>query len=149
MTNGCFDVLHVGHVTYLQQAREQGDCLVVALNSDSSVRGLGKGDDRPIFGQEQRAMMLAALEVVDYVVIFEESTPLKVIETVRPDLLVKGGTYRTEEIVGKAEVEAYGGEVRALGEVPGISTTQIIQLIRGEPGPDLKPFVPPQERKAG
>ncbi|MBD3674138.1 MAG: D-glycero-beta-D-manno-heptose 1-phosphate adenylyltransferase [Planctomycetaceae bacterium] len=149
LTNGCFDVLHVGHVTYLQQAREQGDCLVVALNSDASVRGLGKGDDRPIFAQEQRAMMLASLEAVDYVVVFDEATPHRVIETVRPDLLVKGGTYKPEEIVGKEVVESYGGEVRALGEVPGISTTEILRLIRGEPSPPLQPFVPPPERKAG
>ena len=149
LTNGCFDVLHVGHVTYLQQAREQGDCLVVALNSDESVRSLGKADDRPIFGQEQRAMMLSALEAVDYVVIFGEATPHSVIETVRPDLLVKGGTYKPEEIVGKEVVEAYGGEVRALGEVPGISTTEILKMIRGEPSPPLQPFVPPPERKAG
>lgn len=149
MTNGCFDVLHVGHVSYLQQARELGDCLVVAINSDQSVRGLGKGDDRPIFGQEQRAMMLSALEVVDYVVIYDEATPHHVIESVQPDLLVKGGTYRPEEIVGKEEVEAYGGEVRALGVVPGISTTEILRLIRGETVPPLKPFIPQDERIAG
>ncbi|MDB4786848.1 D-glycero-beta-D-manno-heptose 1-phosphate adenylyltransferase [Planctomycetaceae bacterium] len=149
LTNGCFDVLHVGHVTYLQQAREQGDCLVVALNSDSSIRGLEKGDDRPIFAQEQRAMMLASLEAVDYVVVFDEQTPHQVIETVKPDLLVKGGTYLPEEIVGKEVVEAYGGEVRALGEVPGISTTEILRLIRGEPAPPLQPFIPSEERKAG
>ena len=111
-------MLHVGHVTYLQQARQQGDCLVVALNSDSSIRGLGKGDDRPIFAQEQRAMMLASLEAVDYVVVFNEQTPHNVIETVKPDLLVKGGTYLPEEIVGKEVVEAYGGEVPSIGRSP-------------------------------
>ena len=94
-------------------------------------------------------MMLAALEVVDYVVVFDEATPLNVIDTVRPDLLVKGGTYLPEEIVGKSEVEAYGGEVRALGEVPGISTTEILKMIRGETGPELKTFIPQPERKAG
>ena len=93
--------------------------------------------------------MLASLEAVDYVVVFDEQTPHQVIETVKPDLLVKGGTYLPEEIVGKEVVEAYGGEVRALGEVPGISTTEILRLIRGEPAPPLQPFIPSEERKAG
>ncbi|HUG18610.1 MAG TPA: D-glycero-beta-D-manno-heptose 1-phosphate adenylyltransferase [Planctomycetaceae bacterium] len=149
LTNGCFDVLHVGHVTYLQQAADEGDCLVVALNSDSSVRGLGKGDDRPVFGQDQRAMMLAALEAVDYVVVFEEATPHNVLSVVKPDLLVKGGTYSPEEIIGKELVEEYGGQVKSLGVVEGISTTDILKLIRGEAAPALKPFRPRKELKAG
>jgi D-beta-D-heptose 7-phosphate kinase / D-beta-D-heptose 1-phosphate adenosyltransferase len=149
MTNGCFDVLHVGHVTYLQQAAREGNCLVVALNSDASIRELGKGEDRPVFGQDQRAMMLAALEAVDYVVVFEEATPHRVLEVVRPDLLVKGGTYAPEEIVGKELVESYGGQVKALQLVHGISTTDILKLIRGEDAPNLRPFRPREERKAG
>lgn len=149
LTNGCFDVLHCGHVTYLQQAAAEGDCLVVALNSDSSVRGLGKGDDRPIFGQQQRAMMLAALEAVDYVVIFEQATPHDVILTLQPHVLVKGGTYRPEEIVGRELVEEYGGVVKALGAVPGISTTEILKLIRGQEEPGQTVEFPPEQRKAG
>lgn len=132
LTNGCFDVMHVGHVSYLQEAAKEGDCLVVALNSDSSVRQLGKAPDRPVFPQENRAAMLAALEAVDYVVVFEEETPHAVIEQVRPDLLVKGGTYSVEEVIGRELVETYGGKVKVLGEVPGISTTEVVRRLRGE-----------------
>eukprot|EP00913_Durusdinium_trenchii_P008975 g8441.t1 len=137
MTNGCFDVMHVGHMTYLQQAAREGDCLVVAVNSDSSVRQLDKAPDRPVFPQEQRAAMLAALESVDYVVVFDESTPHAVIDRLHPELLVKGGTYTVDEIVGRELVESYGGQVKALGEVPGISTTEVIRRLRGEPRPYL------------
>ncbi|MEO1999114.1 MAG: D-glycero-beta-D-manno-heptose 1-phosphate adenylyltransferase [Planctomycetaceae bacterium] len=135
LTNGCFDVLHLGHVTYLQQAAELGDCLVVALNSDDSVRRLNKGPERPVFGQQQRAAMLAALEAVDFVVVFDEDTPHRLIEHLQPDLLVKGGTYTSEQIEGKQLVESYGGAVRALGVVEGLSTTEILQRIRSEPPP--------------
>lgn len=135
LTNGCFDVLHVGHVSYLQEAAAEGDCLVVAVNGDAGVRGLGKGEDRPVFPQEDRARMLAALEAVDHVVIFDEPTPHAVLERIRPDLLVKGGTYAPHEIVGREVVESYGGAVKALGVVPGISTTTILKRLRGEPGP--------------
>ena len=135
LTNGCFDVLHLGHVTYLQQAAELGDCLVVALNSDDSVRRLNKGPDRPVFGQQQRAAMLAALEAVDYVVVFDEDTPHRLIEHLQPDLLVKGGTYTADQIEGKQLVESYGGSVHALGVVEGLSTTEILQRIRSEPSP--------------
>lgn len=148
MTNGCFDVLHTGHITYLQQASELGDCLVVAINSDDSVRRLGKAADRPVFPQQHRATMLAAMEGIDYVVVFDEDTPHAVIETVRPELLVKGGTYTEDEIVGKKEVEAYGGSVQALGVVPGISTTEVLRRLRGEPETVPHPAVN-QNRKAG
>lgn len=148
MTNGCFDVLHVGHVSYLQQAAREGDCLIVALNSDASVRLLDKGSDRPIFSQEHRAAMLAALEAVDYVVIFSEATPHAVLERIKPDLLVKGGTYAHHEIVGWELVESYGGQVKPLGVVPGLSTTQILRRLRGEPATIPHPHVLP-ERKAG
>jgi D-beta-D-heptose 7-phosphate kinase / D-beta-D-heptose 1-phosphate adenosyltransferase len=131
LTNGCFDLLHVGHVTYLQQAAREGDCLIVAINSDSSVRQLGKGADRPIFNEQQRAAMLAALEAVDYVTIFSESTPHALLGRLKPDLLVKGGTYAPDEIVGRELVESYGGQVKALGEVPGISTTRVLEQVRG------------------
>jgi len=135
LTNGCFDVLHLGHVTYLQQAAELGDCLVIALNSDDSVRRLDKGPDRPVFDQQNRAAMLVALEAVDYVVVFDEDTPHHLIEQLRPDLLVKGGTYTDEQIEGKQLVESYGGSVRALGVVEGLSTTEILQRIRSDTPP--------------
>lgn len=150
LTNGCFDVLHIGHVTYLQQAAREGDCLVVAINSDASVRSLGKAPDRPIFSEQERAAMLAALDVVDFVLVFEESTPHRVLETIQPDVLVKGGTYRPEEVVGREVVESYGGTVKVLGEVPGVSTTNILARLRGAPTepPQLLPY-PSIERKAG
>jgi D-beta-D-heptose 7-phosphate kinase/D-beta-D-heptose 1-phosphate adenosyltransferase len=132
LTNGCFDILHVGHVSYLQQAAEEGDCLIVAINSDDSVRRLNKGPERPIFSQEHRAAMLAALEVVDFVVVFDEATPHRLLERLRPDLLVKGGTYQRHEIVGWELVEEYGGAVKALGQIPGMSTTRIVDRLREE-----------------
>ncbi len=135
-TNGCFDLLHLGHVTYLQQAAREGDCLVVAVNSDRSVREL-KGPDRPLFDQQTRAAMLAALEAVDFVVVFDEPTPHRLLERLKPDVLVKGGTYSREQIVGREVVEAYGGRVKPLGCVPGVSTTQIVERIRrGQPASD-------------
>ena len=128
-TNGCFDILHAGHIACLQQAAEEGDCLIVAINSDDSVRELNKGPERPIFGEEHRAAMLAALEAVDYVVIFNEATPHALLGRLKPDLLVKGGTYREHEIVGRELVESYGGRAKALGEIPGISTTSIVKRL--------------------
>ncbi|MCA9013925.1 MAG: bifunctional heptose 7-phosphate kinase/heptose 1-phosphate adenyltransferase [Planctomycetaceae bacterium] len=154
LTNGCFDVMHVGHVSYLEQAAAEGDCLIVAVNSDDSVRTLNKGPDRPIFGQSHRASMLAALEGIDYVVIFDETTPCELLQQLKPDLLVKGGTYKKEEIVGWEIVEAYGGEVKALGITPGISTTQVLGIIRSNQeavsntSSSNSPIEPPK-RKAG
>ncbi len=149
LTNGCFDVLHVGHVSYLQQAAEEGDCLIVAVNSDDSVRGLNKAPDRPVFSEEHRATMLAALEAVDYVVIFSEATPHAVIDKLQPDLLVKGGTYTDDQIVGKELVESYGGQVKALGAIPGMSTTEILRHLRSaSPTTIPMPGVQPA-RKAG
>ena len=130
MTNGCFDLLHAGHLASLEQAAAEGDCLVVAVNSDNSVRGLEKGPGRPIIAQQQRAAMLAGLEVVDYVVIFDEATPEALIQTLRPDVLVKGGTYAVEDIVGRELVESYGGVAKGLGLVPGLSTSEIVARIR-------------------
>ena len=129
LTNGCFDLLHAGHLACLEQAAAEGDCLVVAVNSDQSVRGLDKAPGRPIIPQEQRAAMLAALEVVDFVVIFDEGTPEALIEALRPDVLVKGGTYAVKDIVGGELVTSYGGEVKPLGLVPGLSTTEILSRI--------------------
>ncbi len=155
-TNGCFDLLHVGHVSYLEQAAAEGDCLVVGLNSDASVRRLDKAPDRPLFGEDQRAAMLAALEAVDYVVVFDEPTPHRLLDTLRPDLLVKGGTYGHDEIVGWELVEAYGGKVKPMGAVPGLSTTQIVQRLRTGATPISGPHFPTADagvstiqRKAG
>jgi D-beta-D-heptose 7-phosphate kinase / D-beta-D-heptose 1-phosphate adenosyltransferase len=124
-TNGCFDLLHIGHITLLQAARREGDRLVVAINSDTSVRNL-KGPARPVVGEEERARILAALTAVDAVVIFEESTPLRLIEALRPDVLVKGGDYTEETIVGASEVTAWGGRVKIVPTVEGFSTTELI-----------------------
>lgn len=130
LTNGCFDLLHVGHVSYLTDAAREGDCLIVAINSDESVRRLNKAPDRPLFDQSYRAQMLAALESVDYVVVFDEDTPHALLQTLQPDLLVKGGTYRDDEIVGREVVESYGGRVKALSVTPGLSTTAIVERLR-------------------
>lgn len=127
-TNGCFDLLHVGHMRYLQQARALGDLLVLGVNDDVSVRRL-KGDKRPLIPHTERASVLAALACVDYVTIFSEDTPLELIERVRPDVLVKGGDYTPETVVGRDEVEAYGGEVALVPFVEGFSTTDIIDSV--------------------
>lgn len=128
-TNGCFDLLHRGHAAYLVAARALGDVLVVAVNSDDSVRRL-KGPTRPINGEKDRAYVVAALESVDHVVIFAEDTPLELIRTLRPDILVKGGDYRPEEVVGADEVAASGGRVAIVPLVEGRSTTAILQRSR-------------------
>ncbi|UQY43627.1 bifunctional D-glycero-beta-D-manno-heptose-7-phosphate kinase/D-glycero-beta-D-manno-heptose 1-phosphate adenylyltransferase HldE [Mixta hanseatica] len=129
MTNGVFDILHAGHVSYLSNARKLGDRLIVAVNSDASTRRL-KGDSRPVNPLENRMIVLGALESVDWVVSFEEDTPQRLIAGVLPDLLVKGGDYKPEEIAGSEEVWANGGEVRVLNFEDGISTTNIIKRIR-------------------
>src|SRR5438045_482644 len=128
-TNGCFDLLHPGHVGYLAAARALGEALVVALNSDASVRRL-KGAGRPILKQDERAEVMAALAVVDYVTVFDEDTPRQLIAALLPDVLVKGGDWAIEEIVGREEVEAAGGRVLALPYLEGCSTTDIIERIR-------------------
>ena len=127
-TNGCFDLLHVGHVKYLQKARSFGDLLVLGLNSDASVRRL-KGEKRPLIGEEERAHILAALDCVDYVVIFDEDTPLALIDTLKPAVLVKGGDYTPDGVVGKELVESIGGRVELVEFVDGKSTTNIIDKI--------------------
>ena len=128
-TNGVFDILHVGHVRYLAQARELGDALVVAINSDASVREL-KGEARPLVNQNERAEVLAALSSVDYVTIFEETSPRSLIAKVVPDVLVKGGDYALDQIHGREEVEAAGGRVVSLTFVDGASTTAMLERIR-------------------
>jgi rfaE bifunctional protein nucleotidyltransferase chain/domain len=130
-TNGCFDILHVGHVRYLNAARKLGDALVVAINSDKSVREL-KGPSRPVVGETERAEMLAGLRSVDYVTIFDDVSPRTLVASLLPDILVKGGDYELDEIHGREEVEAAGGRVIALPFVEGASTTGIIEKIRGE-----------------
>jgi D-beta-D-heptose 7-phosphate kinase/D-beta-D-heptose 1-phosphate adenosyltransferase len=127
-TNGCFDLLHVGHVRYLKAARELGDCLVVAINSDNSMRAL-KGGERPIIPEEQRAEILAALSCVDYAIIFQELDPSRLISLLQPDVLVKGGDWAPEQIVGREEVEAGGGKVLSLPLVEGVGTSAIISSI--------------------
>lgn len=128
-TNGVFDILHVGHVRYLAQARELGDALVVAINSDASVREL-KGEARPLVNQNERAEVLAALSSVDYVTIFEETSPRSLIAKLLPDVLVKGGDYALDQIHGREEVEAAGGRVVSLPFVDGASTTAMLERIR-------------------
>jgi rfaE bifunctional protein nucleotidyltransferase chain/domain len=129
-TNGCFDLMHVGHVRYLQAAKALGHLLVVGVNSDASVRGLDKGADRPIVPEAQRAEVLAALGCVDYVVLFAEPDPEQLIAALQPDVLVKGGDWAIDKIVGRAIVEARGGIVTTIPLVPGLSTTALLQRIR-------------------
>ena len=124
-TNGCFDLLHTGHVTLLDRARRLGDRLIVGINSDASVSGL-KGPSRPIVTESARGLVLAALEAVDAVVVFDEPTPLELMEAVRPDIIVKGGDYIADEIVGAKEVRSWGGRVEIVPFVDGFSTTSII-----------------------
>jgi rfaE bifunctional protein nucleotidyltransferase chain/domain len=128
-TNGCFDLIHVGHVRSLEEARSLGDRLLVGVNADASVRRL-KGPSRPIVPGRQRAELLAALECVDWVVLFGQDTPLALIRAVGPDVLAKGGDWRLEEIVGREVVEGRGGRVERLRVVPGIRTTGLVDRIR-------------------
>ncbi len=129
-TNGCFDILHLGHVTYLAQARALGASLVVGVNSDASVKRLGKGDDRPVNNQQDRMAVLAALESVSLVVPFEEDTPLQLILACRPDVLVKGGDWPVEKIVGAREVMGWGGQVHSIPFIHQRSTTALLNKIR-------------------
>ncbi len=128
-TNGCFDILHAGHVRYLAQARRLGDVLVVALNTDRSVRSI-KGPDRPVVRQEERAFVMAGLESVDYVTFFDDETPLSLIEALQPDILVKGGDWKADSVVGGDVVRSRGGDVVILPYLEGASTTNIIEKIR-------------------
>jgi D-glycero-beta-D-manno-heptose 1-phosphate adenylyltransferase len=129
-TNGCFDLMHIGHTRYLQAAKALGDLLVVGVNSDASVRSLKKAPDRPIVAEAQRAEIVAALACVDYVVIFPEPDPLNLITALEPDVLVKGGDWPVDRIIGREVVERRGGTVKTIPLVPGMSTTALIQRIR-------------------
>ena len=127
-TNGCFDILHVGHVRYLNQARKTADVLVLALNTDASVRAI-KGDKRPLVNEMERAEVLAALECVDYLTLFDEPTPLNLITLLKPDILIKGADWPEEQVVGRNEVLSWGGRVVLIDEVTGKSTTNIVDKI--------------------
>jgi rfaE bifunctional protein nucleotidyltransferase chain/domain len=137
-TNGCFDILHLGHITYLEEAKNLGKKLLVAVNSDHSVKRLGKGENRPIQDEYSRASILASLRCVDFVLIFEEDTPMELIQQLKPDVLVKGGDYDPEEeddtsskyVVGSREVKSWGGSVEAVALVPGYSTTNIEEKLK-------------------
>jgi len=131
-TNGCFDILHEGHIYSLAQAAKEADFLIVGINSDVSVKKL-KGESRPINNQQSRAKILASLFLTDAIIIFEEDTPLELIKTIMPDVLVKGGDYKVEEIAGAKEVIANGGEVKLARIVEGISTTAIIEKMKSHP----------------
>ena len=127
-TNGCFDILHPGHVVYLRTARSLGDVLIVGVNSDRTVREL-KGEQRPILSQQERCTVLSGLESVSYVIVFDESTPLNLIKSISPDVLVKGGDWGFDEIVGREEVETKGGQVVSLPFQAGQSTSGIIERV--------------------
>lgn len=133
-TNGCYDILHVGHIHCFRQSKRLGDILIVAVNSDRSV-GVLKGPSRPIVPEGERAELIAAMESVDYVTIFDQEDPLEVIAAVKPDILVKGGDWSIETIVGREFVESYGGRVMTLPTVPGISTSGIIDKIVSHTSP--------------
>lgn len=133
-TNGCYDILHIGHIHCFQESKKLGDILIVAVNSDRSVRVL-KGPSRPIVPEEERAELIAAMESVDYVTIFDQEDPLEIISAVKPDILVKGGDWSIETIVGRELVESYGGTVMTLPMVPGISTSEIIEKIVSHTSP--------------
>jgi len=128
-TNGVFDLVHIGHITYLSKAADLGDKLIIGLNSDASVKRI-KGEDRPVNDQNSRAALLASFFFVDAVVIFEEDTPLNLIKALMPDILIKGADYSVENIVGAKEIIANGGEVKTISFVEGYSSTSIIQKIR-------------------
>jgi len=128
-TNGCFDILHVGHVRYLREAKKTADVLVLALNSDSSVRSI-KGEKRPLVSEEERAEILASLEFIDFVTIFEELTPQELIVYLKPDILIKGGDWPEDKVVGRDDVKKWGGRVVLIPEVKGKSTTNIVEKIK-------------------
>jgi D-glycero-beta-D-manno-heptose 1-phosphate adenylyltransferase len=130
LTNGCFDLMHIGHTRYLQAAKRLGDLLVVGVNTDISVRALNKGPGRPVVPESQRAELVAALACVDYVVLFDEPDPERLIAELQPDVLVKGGDWTLDRIVGRNLVERRGGIVKTIPLVPGVSTTQLIETIK-------------------
>lgn len=128
-TSGCFDIIHAGHVTYLEEAKRKGDILVVLLNSDASVKGL-KGDERPIVSENERAIVIAGLESVDYVCIFDENTPCEMISKLQPDSFIKGGDYKGKHIPEMDVMKSYGGKVEYVDFIRGCSTTEIIERVK-------------------
>ena len=136
-TNGCFDILHVGHVRYLQEARKMGDLLILGLNSDASVRAI-KGGERPLVPQAERAEVIASLTTVDYVTLFDETTPLRLIEFLQPDCLVKGGDWKEASVVGRDLVRSWGGRVVIVPLTEGASTTNIVEKVLRAYGKTLK-----------
>jgi D-beta-D-heptose 7-phosphate kinase/D-beta-D-heptose 1-phosphate adenosyltransferase len=134
-TNGCFDILHVGHIRYLREAKKTADVLVLALNSDSSVRSI-KGEKRPVVGEQERAEIMAALEFIDFVTVFPEPTPLELINLLKPDVLIKGGDWPEEKVVGREEIRKWGGRVAIIPEIEGKSTTNIVEKIKNLYGSD-------------
>lgn len=129
-TNGCFDILHRGHLEYLEEAAQLGDRLIIGLNSDASVMAQGKGPGRPYNNEMDRAKLLCGLRMVDAVVLFSDATPIELITAIKPDVLVKGGDWSKDRIVGAKEVESYGGEVRSLSLLDGYSTTELVSRIK-------------------
>ena len=130
-TNGCFDILHLGHIDYLSKAADLGDKLIVGVNTDSSVRSLKKGDSRPIQDENSRTMIMASLHVVSAVILFDEDTPYELIKLVQPDVLVKGADYKVEDMIGYDIVKSRGGEAKTIDYIPGYSTSEIEKKIRG------------------
>ena len=128
-TNGCFDILHIGHVRYLREAKKTADILVLALNSDASVRTI-KGEKRPLVPEDERAEIMAALEFIDFVTIFDETTPLELINLLKPDMLIKGGDWPEDKVVGRDEIRKWGGKLTLIPEIKGKSTTNIVDKIR-------------------
>lgn len=128
-TNGVFDILHAGHLDYLKRSKKLGDILIVGVNTDESTKAI-KGPDRPFNGEEDRAALLAGLECVDYVTLFSETTPIKLISLIKPDLLVKGADYSADEVVGKDVVESFGGEVKLISFKEGFSTSKLIDKMK-------------------
>lgn len=130
-TNGCFDLIHKGHITLLKKAKSEGDLLVVAINSDNSIRKI-KGENRPIYPEDERAEILAAFQMVDFVTIFNEDNPHKIISELKPDVLVKGGDWTVETVIGRDIVEANGGEVIIIPQIKGFSTSKIVDKIKNK-----------------
>lgn len=128
-TNGCFDILHIGHIRYLREAKKTADILVLAINSDASVKKI-KGEKRPLVPQEDRAEIMAALEFIDFVTIFDETTPLELINLLKPDVLIKGGDWAQDKVVGRDEIKKWGGKLTLIPEINGKSTTSIVDKIR-------------------
>jgi glycerol-3-phosphate cytidylyltransferase len=131
-TNGCFDILHVGHTRFLQEAKRLGDCLVVGVNTDASVKRLGKGDDRPINNEQDRAEIICALACVDFVTIFDEGTPVEFLQLVRPNFHAKGSDYKPSDLAETPIVESFGGAIKIIELVPNKSTTNLVAKIRNK-----------------